>query len=102
MTTLLHFRDSRDETSIIAAVKAVAADHGYVTSAGPGVGSGNVAELLAGIATGEVATVLLADIPRDLAIDFLRSQQPEHPSLAEALTAIADALDEARRRERRQ
>lgn len=99
MSKLLYFRNRHDASAVMATVGQVAADHGYINHAGANPGGGNVAELLAAIASGEVATVLLADTPRDMAIDFLRSQSPAHPSLAEALTAIAAALDEARQRE---
>lgn len=100
MSKLLYFRNRHDASSVMAIVADVAASHGYINRAGPNPGAGNVAELLAAIASGEVATVLLADTPRDMAIDFLRSQSPAHPSLAEALDSIANALDEARQRER--
>lgn len=100
MSKLLYFRNRHDATAVMMVVAEVAASHGYVNHAGPNPGAGNVAELLAAIASGEVATVLLAETPRDMAIDWLRSQSITHPSLAEALTAIADALDEARHRER--
>lgn len=102
MSKLIYFRDRHDAKHVMTVVAEIAASHGYINHAGPNPGAGNVAELLAAIASGEVATVLLADTPRDMAIDWLRSQSMAiiHPALAEALTAIADALDEARQRER--
>ena len=95
MSKLLYFTVHVDEDAIWQTLANVAADRGYIGQRG----TGNVATLLTGIATGEVATVMLAETPRDLAIDFLRSQAPAHPSLADALADIADALDEARQRE---
>lgn len=100
MSKLLYFRNNRNENAIMATLAEIAASHGYINHAGPNPGAGNVAELLAGIASGEVATVMLAETPRDVATDWLCEQRPDHPSLAEALLAIADALDEARHRER--
>lgn len=99
MPKLLYFRHHHDENEVMATLAKIAASHGYINHAGPNPGAGNVAELLAAIAGGEVATILLADTPRDLAIDFFRQQHPSHPSLAEALNAIADSLEEARQRE---
>lgn len=99
MSKLLYFRNRHNADRVMAVMAEIAASHGYVNAGGPNSGAGSVAELLAAIASGEVATILLADTPRDMAIDYLRSQAPEHPSLAEALAAIADCLDEARRRE---
>lgn len=95
MTKLLYFTVNVDEEAIWQTLVNVAADYGYIGQRG----DGNVAALLTGIASGEIATVMLAETPRDLTISFLRSQQPEHPSLADALTDIAGALDEARQRE---
>ena len=101
MSKLLYFRNRHDENAVMATLAEIAASHGYINHAGPNPGAGNVAELLAAIAGGEVAIILLADTPRDLAIDFLRQQDRSHPSLAEALDAIAAALEEARQREER-
>lgn len=95
MPKLIYFQVAVDETATWQAVQDIAASHGYIGQRG----NGNVAQLLTGIATGEIATVMLAETPRDMAIEFLRQQHPDHPSLSEALGAIADALDEARQRE---
>ena len=92
---LVYFTVDTDASEVWQAAQQIAADHGYIGQRG----DGNVAMLLSGIASGEIATVMLAETPRDLVIDFLRSQAPAHPSLADALADIADALDEARQRE---
>ena len=95
MPKLVYFSVSIDETETWKTVQDIAASHGYVGQRG----DGNVAQLLTGIATGEIATLMLAGTPRDLAIEFLRQQHPDHPSLTDALADIAAALDEARQRE---
>ena len=64
-------------------------------------------ELLAAIAKGEVALVLLPDEQRAWAIEYLRSESQrlansgeiKHLSLAEALSDIADSLARAAARE---
>ena len=65
MPKLLWFRQDRDETAILDTLAAMAAQHGYINQRGPKHGAGNVAELMAAIATGEVKLLLLPDGQRD-------------------------------------
>ena len=65
MPKLLWFRQDRDEDAILASLTSLAAQHGYTNSAGPKHGAGNVAELMAAIATGEVKLLLLPGGQRD-------------------------------------
>lgn len=92
----VHFRPDLDELTVLDSIRQIAANYGYTTRSGPQTGRGNVAELLAAIATGEVATVLLPDEQRLLAIEFLRSAAPaQELPLAEALSSLADELEQA-------
>ena len=61
MPKLLWFRQDRDEAAILDALTRLAAQHGYTNRAGPNPGAGNVAELMAAIATGEVKLLLPPD-----------------------------------------
>ena len=54
MPKLLWFRQDRDEDAIMASLTSLAAQHGYTNSAGPKLGAGNVAELMAAIAAGDL------------------------------------------------
>lgn len=76
---------------------AVAASHGMVNR----FGNGDIRQLIDSIATGELATVLLADEPRMAAIERLRELAPEQESLAtrEAFESIAAQLERAVQRE---
>ncbi len=95
MPKLLWFRRGRDEAAIMASLTSLAAQHGYTNSAGPKHGAGNVAELMAAIATGEVKLLLLPDEQQTLAAEFLRQSAADcaaNVPLADALTDIADSL----------
>lgn len=95
ITKLLWFRQDRDETAIMDTLAALAAQHGYINQRGPKYGAGNVAELMAAIATGEVKLLLLPDEQQTLAAEFLRQSAADcaaNVPLADALTAIADSL----------
>jgi hypothetical protein len=95
MPKLLWFRQGRDEAAIMASLTSLAAQHGYTNSAGPKHGAGNVAELMAAIATGEVKLLLLPDEQQTLAAEFLRQSAADcaaNVPLADALTDIADSL----------
>lgn len=72
MSKLIYFRNKHNENEVMARLAEIAADHGYVNIAGPKPGAGNVAELLAAIATGEVKLLLMPDEHISLAVDFLR------------------------------
>ena len=95
MPKLLWFRQGRDEAAIMASLTSLAAQHGYTNRAGPKHGAGNVAELMAAIATGEVKLLLLPDEQQTLAAEFLRQSAADcaaNVPLADALTDIADSL----------
>lgn len=95
MPKLLWFRQDRDETAILDTLAAMAAQHGYINQRGPKHGAGNVAELMAAIATGEVKLLLLPDEQQTLAAEFLRQSAADcaaNVPLADALTDIADSL----------
>ncbi len=94
MAKLLYFPVEMDEVAVWGQAQRAAAGLGYIGQRG----NGNVAALLAGIAAGEVAAVALAGEPRDVVIAWLRQRRPGDAALAAALTAIADALEEARQR----
>jgi len=108
----LYFRNMTNAQSraLRARLAEIAASHGYIATRGPTAGDGNPASLMAAIANGEVATVLLADDERRRAIHQLRRLAEEWASsddLLEAETAevfaiIADCLSAAAERERRQ
>ena len=98
MPKLLWFRHDRDETAIMDSLTSLAAQHGYINQRGPKHGAGNVAELMAAIATGEVKLLLLPDEQQTLAAEFLRQAAADcaaNVPLADALTDIADSLDAA-------
>lgn len=95
MPKLLWFRNDRDETAIMDTLAALAAQHGYTNRAGPNPGAGNVAELMAAIAAGEVKLLLLPDEQQTLATEHLRQSAADcaaNVPLADALTDIADSL----------
>lgn len=97
MSKLLYFRNRHDADRVMATLAGIAASHGYVNAGGPNSGAGSVAELLAAIASGEVAVVKLDDAQRNVVIPWLVTRAVT-PSLTETLNAIAGALDEARLR----
>ncbi len=86
----------KDLTSkpVTSALRRVAEYHGYTAQRGPRAGQGNVVELALAIGSGELATVLLPDEQRSMAIRWLneQAQQVSDLSLAEALKSIADQL----------
>lgn len=95
MPKLLYFRNEHDEDAIMSSLAQIASQHGYTNIAGPKPGAGNVAELLAAIADGEVALVLLPDEHLSLAVDFLRQAARDHSGdlpLSNALSDIASSL----------
>lgn len=95
MPKLLYFRNEHDEDAIMSSLARIASEHGYTNMAGPKPGQGNVAELLAAIADGEVALVLLPDEHLSLAVDFLRQAAREQSAdlpLSNALSDIASSL----------
>lgn len=101
---LLYFRNNRDAKAILATLAEIALAFGYVNHAGPNPGAGNVAELLAAIASGELALVLLPDEQRDYAIDDLAldAQVAEESGdywRAQTYPVLARALVAARQRE---
>lgn len=97
MSKLLYFRNRHDADAVMAALAGIAASHGYVNAAGPNPGAGNVAELMAAIANGDLAVVQLDDAQRNAVIPWLATRAVP-PALDEALLEIAAALDEARQR----
>ena len=103
MSTIgLYFRGmSQQETNALRGkLNAIAAAHGYIAHAGQTAGEGNAAALLAGIAAGEVALVMLPDEQRAWVVEFLESAAATASRpLVDALTSIADALREASARE---
>lgn len=73
-----------------AALRRIAAAHGYLQTRGAGAGQlGSVSQLLQAIAAGEVATVLLPDEHFAPAIEHLRAVGEEWAN------AIANALERA-------
>lgn len=95
MSKLLYFRNKHDEDAVMAAMATIAAQHGYVNLAGPKPGQGNVAELLAAIAAGEVALVLLPDEHTSIVVEFLRQAARDNAAnlpLSLALSDIASSL----------
>ena len=103
MSTIgLYFRGmSQQETNAVRdQLNAIAAAHGYIAHAGPTAGEGNAAALLAGIAAGEVALVMLPREQRTWAIEFLESAAATASRpLVDALTSIAESLKDAAARE---
>lgn len=97
MSKLIYFRNRHNADRIMATLAEIAANLGYVNAGGPNPGAGNVAELLAAIANGEIAVVQLDDAQRNAVIPWLVTRAVT-PSLTETLNAIAGALDEARLR----
>jgi hypothetical protein len=99
----LYFRGVSQEEANAIRLQAnkVAAYHGYSAERGPTAGAGNAAEMLVAIASGELATVLLPDEQRSMAIRWLdeQSNKVDNFSLAEALQSIAKQLDAAVQRE---
>ena len=54
-TKLLYFAlDDPEYSRVIERLETIAKDLGYTTSAGPGVGKGNIAAMLTAIARGEL------------------------------------------------
>lgn len=103
MTTLgFYFRLDRDEANAMrASLNEIAQSHGYIAHGGPTHGEGNAAALLVAIAGGEVATVLLSDEQRAMAIEFLAGGAATAPwPLRDALTSLAESLTAAAVRER--
>lgn len=101
---LLYFRNTHDAKAILAALAQIALAFGYVNHAGPKPGAGNVAELLAAIAVGELALVLLPDEQRDYAIDDLAADAAKAAASgdywrAETYPILSAALAAARQRE---
>lgn len=101
---LLYFRNHRDVKAILAALAEIALAFGYINHAGPNPGAGNVAELLAAIANGELALILLPDEQRDYAIDDLNTDAQVAATAgdywrAQTYPALARALAAARQRE---
>lgn len=101
---LLYFRSNRNAAAIMVTLAEIAAAFGYINHAGPRPGAGNVAELLAAIATGELALVLLPDEQRDYAIADLSDDAAQALATgdywrAETYPALARALAAARQRE---
>lgn len=89
--------------SALDGFSAVAAQHGYTIKRGVNAGSGNPAALIAAIAGGEVATVMLDDEQFAVAIEALRREAKQtnmfwRPDEGIALFAIVDALEAARER----
>lgn len=102
MTTLgFYFRLDRDQANAMrASLNEIARSHGYIAHGGPTHGEGNAAALLVAIAAGEVATVLLSDEQRSMAIDFLTDAAAAAPwPLRDALASIAESLSDAAARE---
>lgn len=95
MSKLLYFRNKHDQDAVMATLAQIAAEHGYTNRAGPNPGAGNVAELMAAIAAGEVKLLLLPDEQQTLATEHLRQSAADcaaNVPLADALTDIADSL----------
>jgi hypothetical protein len=99
----LYFRGvSQEEANAIRQrANKIAASYGYSAERGPTTGEGNAAEMLVAIVSGELATVLLPDEQRSMAIRWLdeQSRTVNDFSLAEALQSIAKQLDAAVQRE---
>lgn len=75
----------------------IALEHGF-TLKSQRVGS--IFQMLASIASGETAVVLLADEDRNIAIRELRKiAKDTHPYIRDAFNSIADQLDAARKRD---
>lgn len=93
--------DAAEARQLRADLADIAKRHGYTAERGPTAGQGNVATMLVAIASGEVATVLLADEPRAAAIRELRRQAAlaDDHLIREAFGDIANALLESVRRE---
>jgi len=108
----LYFRNMTNAQSraLRARLAEISASHGYIAMRGPTAGDGNPASLMAAIANGEMATVLLADDERRRAVHQLRRLAEEwansddllEAETAEVFTIIADCLSAAAERERRQ
>lgn len=99
---LLYFRRNRDAAAILSRLAEMAAAFGYVNHAGPNPGAGNVAEMMAAIASGELAVILLPDEQRDYAITDLRADAAANPGdywRSQTYPTIANALQAARNRE---
>lgn len=94
MSKLLYFRQRHDADRIMATVAEIAANLGYVNAGGPNPGVGNVAELLAAIANGEIAVVKLDDKQRAMVLGWFETRLLL-PPLEEALDKIAVGLHEA-------
>jgi hypothetical protein len=103
----LYFKQmsQREANTLRRHLNELAAQHGYLASRGPTAGEGNAADLLRAIASGEVATVLLADEERGMLIDWLHQQADQlstsNPLLAGSLTNLAQQLFRAALREQR-
>jgi hypothetical protein len=99
MTTIgFYFR--HDANRIRRALAAIAAEYGMTAIAGPTAGQGNPAELMASIAAGKTAVVLLGNERRGAAAAWLREQATvADPDLRESLATIAEELEAASRRE---
>lgn len=82
---------------IAAMLRRVAERHNYTAQRGPHAGQGDPVELAIALGTGELATVLLPDEQRTVAIRWLDEQAAiiDNPILAEALKSIADQLHDA-------